>query len=260
MSPRADQRLRLVGRTEVASESHTGLVRQQNQDAYLVDSAHGLHLVADGMGSPPAGDVAAQLTRDEIGKLIGRWPRRRFAEERLEDLVAAVRGANTRVWTEGQEKPARRGLGSTVAAVFWPTGSTHAAIAHVGDSRVYLLRKGRLEQKTRDHSVLNAALDQFPRLSAEAQAELKRTSGHVISRAIGTAPNVEVDGQLVAMAPGDTLLLSTDGLHGCVAEPDIATHLALPPGRAVKALIKATLDAGAPDNVTVIVVRHRRGA
>jgi protein phosphatase len=167
-------------------------------------------------------------------------------------LLAAVERANVRVHAAAAADASKAGMGTTLTAMLVHDG--RAQIAHVGDSRLYRLRRGRLELVTEDHTLVSEYV-RAGEMTAE-QAE-RSPYKHIISRAIGTDAFVKVDRRVLDLAPGDTLLLCTDGLHGVVGDDDIAATLLAEPdiARAAMKLIEATLDAGAPDNVTVVLLR-----
>jgi protein phosphatase len=247
-------------RVEAFGLSHKGLVRPSNEDGLLVVPELGLYAVADGMGGKAAGEVASRMTLDAVRCAFEdadvTWPGAMTdlpaPAPGLPQLVAAVERANVRVHAAASADNDMAGMGTTVTALLLLGG--RLAVAHVGDSRLYRLRGGHLEQLTRDHTYVERCvrLGIMTREQA-AQSEHK----HIITRAIGTDPEVRVDRGVIAIEPGDAFLLATDGLHGVVGNDDIAATLLAWPDltRAATRLIEATLDAGAPDNVSVVIVR-----
>ena len=220
------------------ARTDVGLKRTNNEDAFLVDPSRGLVVVADGMGGHAAGEVASQLAVEAIAEKLpsrmGIWPFGRAGRER--DLVLhAIREANTRIHAASTRDPALRGMGTTVV-VLWVKAS-RAHVAHVGDSRLYRFRGGRLEALTRDHSL--AASDGARR--------------NVLTRAVGVEPTVEIDYRLLDLAPGDIFLLCSDGLTRTVDDSTIVQTLsAIGAGeQASERLIELARKNGAPDNVTV---------
>jgi protein phosphatase len=248
--------------------SHRGLVRPGNEDSYLVAPTAGLFIVADGMGGAAAGEVASRMAIEEVHAAFEvaegtdvTWP---GAMQALPSpaqggprLVAAVERANVRVHAFAAADQSKAGMGTTMTAMLVHEGRVQ--IAHVGDSRLYRLRRGKLELLTEDHSLVN----EYVRAGEMSAEEAERSPyKHIISRAVGTDARVKVDRRVLDVLPGDTLLLCTDGLHGVVGDDDIAATLLAEPdiARAVMKLIEASLDGGAPDNVTAVVVRFSGNA
>ncbi|AJD45415.1 serine/threonine-protein phosphatase [Rhizobium sp. SEMIA 4085] len=231
------------GRPQGAGLSHTGHVRTNNEDAILTDPSGVLWAVADGMGGYGHGDVAADLVIEQLA-LIPHTP------VSGAHLVAALQSANSAVrrWAASANVPQ---MGATVVAALVDGGAT--TIAWVGDSRAYRLRGGELLQLTRDHSVVQELLDDGHLSPAGVR---QHPQSHVVTRAIGAADRLDVDCVEVALEPGDFLLLCSDGLTDCLAEREIINHLSAPsPDAACRRLVAAALDQGAPDNVSVVVVR-----
>jgi serine/threonine protein phosphatase PrpC len=231
------------GRPQGAGLSHTGHVRQNNEDAILTDPSGALWAVADGMGGYGHGDVAADMVIEQLALLP-------HAPISGSHLVAALQSANSAVrrWAASANVAQ---MGATVVAALIDGGAT--TIAWVGDSRAYRLRGGELLQLTRDHSVVQELVDDGRLTPA---AVWQHPQAHVVTRAIGAADRLDVDSVEVALEPGDFLLLCSDGLTDCVAEPEISAHLNAPsPDAACQRLVAAALDHGAPDNVSVVVVR-----
>jgi protein phosphatase len=236
-------------RPEAFGLTHRGLVRAVNEDAYLVDASLGLFAVADGVGGCAAGDVASRLALDTLRTVVGDPTLPGAAGLRL---VAATEDANTRVRAAARADRAWDGMATTLTAML--VRGNAAGIAHVGDTRAYRLRGRRLDQLTDDHTLL-AAYVQAGAMTAEeaAVSELR----HVIMRAVGADETVEVDTRLVAIEPGDTFLLCSDGLHGIVSDEEIAGVLLAKPDLTAAAaeLVERANDSGGPDNVTVVLAR-----
>ena len=214
-----------------------GRVREKNEDSYLVEEP--LFAVADGMGGHKGGDVASQLALETIeGKPAA-------------DLGQRLRDANAAVFERSQTDRSVMGMGTTVTAVV--VQGTSALFAHVGDSRAYLLRAGDLRQLTDDHTLVARMVKTGEITEAEAEVHPHRS---VLTRALGTEPDVIVDEFDVALTDGDRLLLCSDGLTGMVTEEQIVAILSAAPDPqdAANRLVRAANRAGGVDNITVVVV------
>ncbi len=227
---------------EYAGDSHVGLVRTANEDAFLV--APPLFAVADGLGGHEAGEIASSIA---IDTLLDDAPRVADAKA----LGRAVRHANAAVIEAAERGRGRTGMGTTLTAVM--VDGTRLAVAHVGDSRAYLLHLGTLEQLTQDHSMVADLVRQGQITAEEGRHHPNRS---VITRALGSDPNMLVDTFEAEAAGGDRLLLATDGLTSVVADDEIARVLASARTTqdAVDMLLDKALAAGGPDNVTAVVV------
>ncbi len=219
-----------------------GRVREGNEDAYLVDDAMGLVAVADGMGGHRGGEVASATALEALRAAITHG---RPLRESMED-------ANEAVFTKSLTDDELRGMGTTLTAATLVTGGT-VLVGHVGDSRAYLLHDGVLRQLTVDHSLVEELVREGRLTADEAAVHPQRS---IITRALGVDPSVEVDVYSVELAPGDRLLLCSDGLTGMVQAEIIAGTLRREedPARAAAALIDAANVAGGEDNITAVVV------
>jgi protein phosphatase len=227
-------------RIEVGSATDIGRVREKNDDSVLVDPP--LYVVADGMGGHRGGDVASQLALETIEGL---------AAEGRGSLAEQVRRANRAVWDRSVEDERLSGMGTTLTAARIEGAS--ALIAHVGDSRAYLLRDGVMRQLTADHTLV-ARMVQSGEISAD-EADV-HPHKNVLTRALGTDEDVEVDEDTVALLDGDRLLLCSDGLTGMVTEDQIQAILENSdvPQQAADRLVKAANRAGGIDNISVVVL------
>ena len=239
-----------------------GRQRQHNEDSFLVADEAKLFLVADGMGGHAAGEIASRIAVDSISEFIvhtkeddGTWPHAydEHYTRTTNRLVAALRMANTRV-LEAMRKDARlRGMGTTVVACM--AEGDKISVAHVGDSRAYMIRKGKISRITSDHSWV------FEQVQAgmltEAEAE-KHPLRNVITRALGGALSVNPDASEIDSKSGDVYLLCSDGLTGMVPEEDILTLITSNADDLEKAcgeLVDMANEHGGLDNVTVILVK-----
>jgi len=242
--------------------THVGRQRQHNEDSYLVADEAKLFLVADGMGGHAAGEIASRIAVDSISEFIlhtkeddGTWPHAydEHFKRSTNRLMAAVRLANTRV-LEAMRKDARlRGMGTTVVACL-ADGET-MSVAHVGDSRAYMIRNNQLQRITNDHSWV------FEQVQAgmltEAEAE-KHPLRNVITRALGGALQVTPDASEIEVKEGDVFLLCSDGLTGMVPEDEILKVVTQSNGdleKACQKLIEEANERGGLDNVTAILVK-----
>jgi protein phosphatase len=229
--------------------THVGKVRTSNEDAYGYCLDAGVFAVCDGMGGAAAGEVASRLAVDT---LIERLCAVTSREDRRKALDESIAAANRLVYTHSTQDAALSGMGTTLVAVAIQNGE--ALIGHVGDSRCYLFRDGRLTRQTNDHSLV----DEQVRLGHMTPADAERSPlRNVITRAIGTQTSVDAEITELPLEPGDNLLLCSDGLTREVPETRIAAILsgAGPIEKLCQRLIDAANDAGAHDNITAILVR-----
>jgi PPM family protein phosphatase len=228
-----------------AARSDVGLVRQVNQDSGYA----GPHLlvVADGMGGHAAGDVASSIA---IGEMVGLDGDSHGADDALDLLAEALRTANRELRQAMRHRPELQGMGTTVTALL-RTGNK-IAVAHIGDSRAYLLRDGTLTQITRDHSFVQSLIDEGRITEEEAEGHPQRS---LVTRVLTGQHGDEPDLAMREARVGDRYLICSDGLSGFVARETIQEVLeqALPPGPTADRLVELAMRAGAPDNVTCIV-------
>jgi PPM family protein phosphatase len=263
----------LRGKVKLVGESHTGKVREHNEDTIAFDADLGLMVLADGMGGYNAGEVASGIAVKTIVNLV------RDAAER-EDLGTtdpatgltrrsivlrdAVLRANKVIFQTAKTQPHCEGMGTTVVgALFYDDRVT---VAHVGDSRLYRIRNDRLEQITADHSLLQELVDRGFYSPEEAQ---RAANKNYVTRALGVEPTVEVDIREDVVHKGDRYIICSDGLSDMVEDADI--HLTVNTFGAnldtvAKQLIQLANDNGGRDNVSVLVAQvtesfpARRGA
>lgn len=232
--------------TQFAARSDVGLVRANNQDSGFA----GPHLlvVADGMGGAAGGDIASSIA---VGRLAALEGEGLGPDEVLDELKEAIADAHAEIVARAQNDPELAGLGTTVTALL-RSGST-LAMAHIGDSRAYLLRDGELEQVTTDHSFVQHLVDTGRLSTADAENHPKRS---MLLRVLGDIDaDVPVDISVREAKPGDRWMLCSDGLSGVVSRSTIhQTMLEVEdPADCADALLALALAAGAPDNVTCII-------
>ena len=226
-------------------ESDTGRKRRRNEDNYVV--APPLFAVADGMGGAQAGEVASRLAASalEAGDSDGLG-----GTTRIDSLIQE---ANRRIYDRASTDPTASGMGTTMTVAI-VEGMT-VAIGHVGDSRAYLVRGGQMEQLTEDHSLVNELLKTGKLSEEEAQVHPQRS---VITRAVGTDPDVDVDGFTIEAQDGDVFLICSDGLSDMVSDEEILELLHQNRDdldKAVKALVAAANRGGGEDNITAVAFR-----
>ena len=229
-----------------ASKSHVGMVRQVNEDAYLDLPENGLWVVADGMGGHAAGDYVSSLIVDSLRRIgVGRS---------LDEYVAALQTDLLRVNAAVREETAHRGvimMGSTVVVL--ATRDLRGVCLWAGDSRLYRLRDGLLEGISRDHSYVQDLQDSG--LLSEAEARV-HPRANIVTRAIGVEAQLELTMVELLLMPGDSYLLCSDGLNKTVEDHEITEVLSHDePGEIASSLVSLSLMRGAPDNITVIVVK-----
>jgi serine/threonine protein phosphatase PrpC len=243
--------------------SDAGRVRSNNEDRILLDPDLGLFVVADGMGGHRHGQMAAELACATLRHYLESsrspgdvtWPYGYNWKLSLDQnrLITGILLANHHVWKRSEEDPAFAGMGSTVVAVL--RQGDRAAIANVGDSRAYLFRQGRLSQLSIDDTWLNSVLKEG---TLDQEALLKHPMRNVLTQAAGTQRDLDVHSCELELQVGDALLLCSDGLYGVVSEEVIAAVLASEQSidRKVAQLKEAALSAGAPDNVSCVLLSY----
>ena len=228
---------------EEAARTDTGRQRYANEDSYFARSP--VYAIADGMGGAQAGEVASKIAADAFDEPL--------SGERAEQALAErARDANRRIHELARKDESRSGMGTTLTAA--ALDGDQVSIAHVGDSRAYLYRDGKLRQLTRDHSLVEELRRQGRLTSEEAEEHPQRS---IITRALGPDPDVEPDVHSHQARPDDVYLLCSDGLTSMVREPEIEEILAGNASlqAAVNALVVAANDAGGRDNITVVCFR-----
>ena len=241
-------------RWRASGVTDAGRRREKNEDALLVAPSLGLYAVADGMGGHAAGEVASSLAIDALresleGVEAAPPPDEAAAARRLE---SAGREANRRIWEAIEEREDRRGMGTTLVAMLVLGG--RAVLAHVGDSRAYVLRSGGLARLTSDHSWVAEQVRLGYLSDEDAQRHPMR---NVVTRALGSRPDVTVDTATLTFRAGDVVLLCSDGLNAMLRDSEIAEILGAPgadPKPICHRLVAEANARGGDDNVTVVVL------
>lgn len=232
----------------VEARTDVGKVRAINQDALIV--ADNLYGVADGMGGHKGGETASTSARDGLIELL------KEEEPSVEAFRKAIEEVNVRVFVQQALDEKLSGMGTTLSAI-WISGK-YVYIGHVGDSRVYLMRSGRIRQMTQDHSLVEELVRAGMLTEEEAENHPMR---NVITRAIGTEDKIDADMGVEERKAGDLWLICSDGLHGLVSDEKMEQLLSsLPLAKAADALVQAALDAGGHDNVSAVLVYDGEGA
>lgn len=235
----------------IGATTDVGQVREGNEDSYLVDEP--LFVVADGMGGHLAGDVASSTAVDVISSHSGS-----ASPDDPQTLAELIRSANAAIWEKARVDPALRGMGTTCTLVLLDGATAH--IAHVGDSRAYLLRDRSLQQLTEDHTLVARMVKEGRLRPEEAEHHPQRS---IITRALGVDADVEVDLSNLELVAGDRLMLCSDGLSSMIDSAAIETTLKeqSDPQAAADALVGLANAAGGEDNITVVVIDvNDRGA
>ncbi len=240
-----------------AARTDIGKYRTLNEDSYFVDEEIGLFVLADGVGGHDAGDLASGIAvavfqewADEIHKLpadsMDTSP-----TGRLETLKELVNQANHRVYERSLTRSFSNGMGTTIIGGF--ITPFELIYAHVGDSRLYILRDGVLEQITTDHSLVQKLVDIGQLTAQEARVHRHR---NIIDRAIGFEPTVDIDCEICPLNPDDIVLACTDGLHDMIVDDTEIARIIIDASdldAASRGLIDKVLDYGGKDNVTLVL-------
>ena len=223
------------------SRTHVGNVRPTNQDTIIL--GQNLYGVADGMGGHLAGDIASKMTGELLTNALAGL------EPRTDTLAQCIENINAQVYGRQMSDEALRGMGTTLT-VLWEASGT-VFIAHIGDSRAYLLRSGELKQVTDDHSVVAEMMREGLLTEEEAARHPYR---HMITRAVGTDQAVTADILTIDKQPGDRWLICSDGLSGCVPADELRKNLAgYDLTEAADRLLHLALTRGGQDNITLVL-------
>ena len=248
-----------------AAKTDVGMKRDHNEDYFSVIENDQLFLVCDGMGGHASGEVASKMAAETVGEFFQRthqdedatWPYKMdrslsYLENRL---AVAIRLANLRIYEAASRDPRYKGMGTTCVASLISSDKIH--IAHAGDSRCYRIRGGKIEQLTRDHSLLEDYKDANPEMTEEEVKAFPHKN--VITRALGMRDSIQVAIGPHHIATGDTYLMCTDGLSGMVDDPKMLEIIldAESIERAVSELVDAANRNGGVDNITTLLVQCR---
>ena len=250
--------INLTSAIEVATATHPGMVRSHNEDSIVADPEIGLAVLADGMGGYNAGEVASgiavELIRVEMKKsLDGKNPEDLNAQTAERLIADHGTRANAAIYHAAQSQPQFAGMGTTLVVAL--LHDNQISVGHIGDSRLYRLRGGALEQVTRDHSLLQEQIDSGMITKEQARHSQNK---NLVTRAVGIDPEVETEVHTYPVQPGDVYALCSDGLSDMVTDEDMGATLSslqvnLP--LAAQQLVQQANDNGGRDNVSVILVR-----
>jgi len=235
-----------------------GLKRGHNEDNYLINEELNLYVVADGMGGHAGGEYASAIAVNTCEEVVTSLEAEGVSidtddpvEITRHKLSQSIRLAGRRIFEKAKEQPEYHGMGTTVVAVLMR--QTNAYIAHVGDSRVYLMREGEISQVTEDHSLIAEKIRHGLITPEEAKNHKMR---NVITRSLGYQEDVEVDMSVRAVRRGDHFLLCSDGLSGLVEDEEMQkAMLEMRPQAAARMLVELACERGGDDNITVVVAR-----
>ena len=256
-------RLRYVA----AAKTDVGQKRQGNEDRFCLDPALGLYVVADGMGGHAAGEVASRLAVETIHEWMGKYlsgadavtagPAAPAGSAEANFLLSSIRLANRIIFDSAKDRPEYAGMGTTVVAVL--ARGDRFVLAHVGDSRIYRIRRDDISQISRDHSFVQEQVDSGMMSATEAHQSQYR---HMITRALGLKESVDVDLTEQPACPGDVLLLCSDGLSDLLDDEDMLAAVRAHVDNldeACRALVDRANSKGGDDNITVLVVQAQAG-
>jgi serine/threonine protein phosphatase PrpC len=253
--------------TRFAGMTDTGLLREHNEDSFLMMADYGIVAVADGMGGHRSGDVASQLAVSTLSDFFtivvgrdGTWP---FpADPTLSDeenyIVTSLRLANRRIFDRSLRTMADFGMGTTIVAAIFTKAADMISVGHVGDSRCYRIRGNEILQMTRDHSLVSDAKHMAPWMTAE---EVRQLPPNVITRALGIREDVMVDLVTEPTQLGDVYVLCSDGLSGMVSDEQIHEIVTTAPDleEASRILVDKANFFGGTDNITAVLARVEEG-
>jgi len=241
-----------------AGITNVGQKRQNNEDSYLVNDRIGVYICCDGMGGHAGGEYASQIACTTIEEVLSNIrdeanPEDDLSEDQItqEKIKYAVRLAGKRIYDRAQADPEFRGMGTTAVLLVFRDGKAY--LAHVGDSRGYLVRGGEITQRTEDHSWVNEQIKAG--LITEEAAKHHRFR-NIITRSLGFQEEVEIDTQVLKAEPGDMYLLCSDGLSNLVTADELRDMLVEKNFQeTARSLIDLANDRGGDDNITLVIAR-----
>jgi len=229
----------------VHGKTDKGLVRKENEDAFCIEKDLGLLAIADGMGGHASGEVASKMAIEILRESL-----KKEGEPLPDRLSSGVKLANRMIYEAAQSQPQLNGMGTTLTAL--QLDGNRLSIAHVGDSRAYLIRGGVIEQITDDHTIVS---EQVARGMMTREEAARSDMRNILSRALGVAPEVDVDMEGLTVSEGDQLVLCSDGLSELISDDEILAEVRSNkrPELACNELVNLANQRGGEDNLTVIV-------
>jgi PPM family protein phosphatase len=240
--------------TKICGKTDVGLEREHNEDSLWFEESLGAAIVADGLGGERAGEVASALTVEMFKKVVSASLSQAESIKDVKTILSSSLSlAGQEIVKSARENPEKEGMGSTAVCVCFR--NDHWVVANIGDSRAYLVRDGKMIQLTKDHSYVQDLVDKG--FISQEQA-LIHPYRNIITRHVGMAEGAEADFSDMESLPGDICLLCSDGLSGVLSDEEISGILTgeKPLPEKCEELIMKTLDSGAPDNVTVVVLER----
>ncbi len=234
----------------VHGKTDKGLVRKENEDAFCIEKDLGLLAIADGMGGHASGEVASKMAIEILRESV-----KREGEPLPNRLTSGVKLANRTIYEAAQSQSQLNGMGTTLTALL--LSENRLSIAHVGDSRAYLIRGGVIEQITDDHTIVS---EQVARGMMTKEEAARSDMRNILSRALGIAPEVDVDMEELTVSEGDQFVLCSDGLSELISEDEILSEVrsSKRPDLACAELVNLANQRGGEDNITVIVAHLHR--
>ena len=236
-------------------QTNRGLVRSVNQDTFLVNENYGIFIVADGMGGHAGGEIASKMCVniicDEIKSRLLNLKKSEPQSYLTSELSDIVNKASTKIYEKSLEEPSLKGMGTTVSLLLVSQGNL-GYIAHVGDSRLYLIRSGFIYQITEDHSLVAEQVKSGLITEEEAKYHQLR---NVITRSVGYQENEYVDTSVIPLYKNDHIIICSDGLHGKVSSREISKYVHRHDIDAVDALTDLANERGGDDNITTVVIK-----
>ena len=255
----------LISSLEIVKATHTGMVRSHNEDSMATDAEIGLAVLADGMGGYNAGEVASGIATALISSEI-REALVRQAPHKVDNVTGAplattmlaniIAKANTSIFQSANSQPQYAGMGTTLVVTLFC--NNQMTIAHIGDSRCYRQRAGKLEQVTRDHSLLQEQIDSG---LLTKEAAKRSQNKNLVTRALGIEPEVEAEIHTYPALEGDIYLVCSDGLNDMVEDEDIEMTLGALGANlqlAAEQLVQMANDNGGRDNISVVLIKVKK--
>ncbi len=237
----------------ISAKTDIGRFRESNQDIFeygFFETGDCWAVVCDGMGGVSGGQVASQLCVERVSAAIKRGYRKHLSVKNAKNLLqSSISVANSVVYDKAFEDLSLKGMGTTIVAVI-VLGNV-AVIAHVGDSRAYIINSTSVKQVTKDHSLVQLMVDNGKITAEEARTHPEK---NVITRAIGVVNFVDVEFDIETIYPGESILLCTDGLSGSVSEDEMLNFINNYKDSSTEKLVQKALDNGSKDNVTVVIL------